>query len=218
MKRLILIALFLLLSVLTFSCVKTNPNNLKQPETVEEPLPQISKTLVVPFVDMSKIYGDQAMVKSLLSGDYFKTGKVDRNSSDFMTETLVTLAAESKKFGIIEIASNLYSDVSANDIDSFIQRGKNAGADIVLSGYIYRFEDRVGADYAADSPASVTFNIYVIDVKAENIVRSENFIETQKPLSDNLFGISQFFKRSGKWVTAQDMAYEGLNNILKELK
>lgn len=218
MKRLILIALFLLLSVLTVSCVKTNPNNLKQPEPVEAPLPQISKTLIVPFVDMARIYGDQAIVKSLLSGDYFKTGRVDKDSSDFMTETLITLVKESKKFGIIEIASNRYADISGNDLNSFVQRGKSARADIVLAGYIYRFEDRVGADYAADSPASVTFNIYVIDVKAEKILRSESFIETQKPLSDNLFGISKFFKRAGKWVKAQDMAYEGLDDILKELK
>ena len=218
MKRLILIVLFFLLFFLTVSCFKTDTVNFKQPEPVEEPLPKINKTLIVPFVDMAKIYGGQVIVKSLLNGEYFKTGKVDSDSSDFMTESLITLAKESEKFGIIETASIRYVDVSGNELNFLIERGKASGADIVLAGYIYRFEDRIGADYAAASPASVIFNIYIVDVKAEKILKSRSFSETQKPLSDNLFGISKFLKRAGKWITAKDMAYDGLNNILKELK
>ncbi|MBW1649666.1 MAG: hypothetical protein JRJ44_03105 [Deltaproteobacteria bacterium] len=218
MKKLILIALFLLFFFLTISCFKTDTDNLKQPEFVEEPLPKINKTLIVPFGDMAKVYGEQAIVKSLLNGNYFKTGKVNSDSSDFMTESLITLTKESEKFGIIESDFIGYTDVSGSELASLLRRGKTARADIVLAGYIYRFEDRVGADYAVDSPASVTFHIYIIDVKAEKILKGRSFSETQKPLSDNLFSISKFFKRAGKWVTAKDMAYDGLNNILKELK
>ena len=218
MKKLIVITLFLLLSLLIVSCSKTNSNNLNQSESVEQPLPKINKTLIVPFINMAKIYGEQVIIKSLLSSNYFKTGKVDSNASGFMTESLIKLADEFEKFGIIETDFITYQDVSGAEIVSLVRRGKTAKADIVIAGYIYRFEDRIGADYAADSPASVTFNIYVIDVKAEKVLKSASFSETQKPLTDNLFSIGKFFKRGGKWVTAQNMAYEELSNILEELK
>ena len=218
MKKFILISLFLSLSLITVSCFKTDQKKLRNSQPQEEPLPKIDKTLIVPFVNMTKIYGTNKIVKSLISGNYFKTGNIDANAADFMTRSLTELAQKSKKFGIIKNASEIYGAPAENELKTLIKQGKAANADIVLAGYIYKFKDRNGADYAADTPASVTFNIYVIDVTKEKILKSKSVVETQQSLTDNILTIKKFLKRSGKWITAKEMAYEELNEMLKELK
>jgi hypothetical protein len=44
-----------------------------------------------------------------------------------------------------------------------------------------------------------------------------SFDETQQPLFENLFNLSAFFKRKGKWITAEELAFSGLEKVLETL-
>jgi hypothetical protein len=85
----------------------------------------------------------------------------------------------------------------------------------VIVGYLFRFEDRVGSNYAASKPASVAFDLHLIDVSTGKIVWTGGFDETQQALSDNLFNLDLFIERGGTWVAADRMAEEGLEVLLE---
>ena len=96
-----------------------------------------------------------------------------------------------------------------------IEAGRFANADLVLAGYLYRFKQRVGTGYAVESPASVAFSIHLINISDGRILWSGYFDETQHSLSDNLLEIGSFFKRGAKWITSEEMAVSGLEELLK---
>ena len=89
------------------------------------------------------------------------------------------------------------------------------GADAVLAGKIYRFIERDGTGLSAKTPASVAFELDLIRVSDGRVVWSGHFDETQKSLFENLFQWNTFWQRKGMWITAEQMATEGLNRTFE---
>jgi hypothetical protein len=87
---------------------------------------------------------------------------------------------------------------------------------MVFQGYLYRFKKRIGKNYSAESSASVAFDLYLIDCRAQEIIWSGYFDETQQALTDDLRFIGTFFRRGGRWITAEEMAREAMNAMFKE--
>jgi hypothetical protein len=56
-----------------------------------------------------------------------------------------------------------------------------------------------------------------MDVQGQSLVSRYHFEETQQTLADNLLEFSKFVERKGKWITAEDLAREGLYQGIKEL-
>jgi TolB-like protein len=101
--------------------------------------------------------------------------------------------------------------------DQVIETGNALGAQIVLAGYIYRFRERVGTKYSAESPASAAFDIHLVDVASGRILWTGRFDETQRSLSENLFNIKTFFRRKGGWITVEKMAFSALEDMIQKL-
>jgi hypothetical protein len=97
-----------------------------------------------------------------------------------------------------------------------IAMGQKLAVDAVLVGFVYRFRERVGKGFSAESPASVAFDLHLIRVMDGRTVWSANFDETQQTLGQNLFQLGTFLTRGGRWITAEDMASGGLNDIMNE--
>ena len=100
-----------------------------------------------------------------------------------------------------------------SDRNIAVKAGLSLDVDAVVLGYIYRFSQRVGTRYSAEFPASVAFDIYLIDVETGRILWRGNFDETQRPLSEDLFQVGTFIKRKGGWITAKEMAHSALDKI-----
>jgi hypothetical protein len=95
------------------------------------------------------------------------------------------------------------------------QVGAELGADGVIVGYVFRFRERQGYPYSAEKPASVAFDIHLVRVSDGAVVWQAAFDKTQSSLMENMFLISSFYKRGGKWVTAGQLADEGVTEMLK---
>ena len=95
--------------------------------------------------------------------------------------------------------------------------GELVYADAVLSGRIIRFRERVGEDWGVQSPASVAFVLDLWDVKRGDLIWSGQFDETQKPLIQNLFSISEFTQRGARWLTAEELTHEGVKKAVNQL-
>jgi hypothetical protein len=152
-------------------------------------------------------------------------GAVAASADEFLTQQLLILMKKQavrpslladRDTGLIAEHLSGHTRISS-EIEFLVAVGLNYGADIVMAGYLYRFKERIGNNYAAESPASVAFSLFLFDVHARRLIWARHFDETQKPLSDNLFKISDFIKRKGRWVSAQELALMGLAEMVNAL-
>jgi hypothetical protein len=102
-------------------------------------------------------------------------------------------------------------------IPSSIQLGKELNVDFILVGFLFRFEERIGSSLGVEKPASVGFDVHLFRLRDERMVWGGKFDETQRPLSENLFKIGSFFRRKAHWLTAEELASVGMDEILKKL-
>ena len=97
------------------------------------------------------------------------------------------------------------------------QLGEMVYADAVMIGRVRRFRERVGDEWGAKSPASVGFVLELHDVRRGDIVWSASFDETQKSLSENIFAIGDIGARGVRWLTAEQLAQEGVKKAVAQL-
>ena len=183
----------------------------------------IKKILILPFKDMASVFGEGVNGRCPVCGKVFTTGEVAKDASDILTENLFDLLKDRKDFELIPSsqAQGVMARLLAGSKQELQERelqleiGRALNADAIFVGYIYRFRERVGGKYSVELPASVAFDIHLIRTVDGRILWSAHLDETQRPLSDNLFGLSLFLRRKAKWVTAKEMAISGLKDMLK---
>ena len=98
-----------------------------------------------------------------------------------------------------------------------LKLGHDVSADGVLYGTVERYQERVGMDYSAASPASVSFSLKFVDLKSQQVVWTAKFAKSQAALSQNLFDLANFVQRSGRWVRAHEIAAEGAKEAVADL-
>ncbi len=171
------------------------------------------KILVLPFRDMTMIYGQDASVRCPVCGRVFITGRVPVDAAERLTNSLVSNLKSRKKYKIV--TSSLVSEEQTfSERKLIVKKGREYKVDAVIAGYIYRYKERVGNRYSVKSPASVAFGIHLISTKGGRIIWSGHFDETQRSLSENLFKLKKFIKRKASWITADEMATNGFEDIL----
>ncbi len=87
-------------------------------------------------------------------------------------------------------------------------------SDSVLMGWVFRYRERVGNAWGARQPASVAFVALLFDGGDGQLLWRGRFDETQKPLSEDMMGLSSFVQRGGRWVTARELAADGVSRVL----
>ena len=89
-------------------------------------------------------------------------------------------------------------------------------ADLLLVPQVTYWSERVGSTSGVDKPASVALDFYLIDTRAERMIRTR-YEETQESLMENLLSAKKFANRGGQWVTATRLASDGIEEKLMEL-
>lgn len=214
-----LFKLILLTSVIFLSACRAD-NIVKEEPSVMAGMENI---LILPFKDMSVVFGENANARCPVCGKVFTTGEVVESAADVLTEHMFNLLKDRKDIELIPSsqAQGVMSILLAEnkkerqERDLLVKIGRALNADAVFTGYIYRFKERVGGKYSADLPASVAFDIHLVRVVDGRLLWSGHFDETQRPLSDDLFGLSTFLQRRARWITAEEMAISGLDDMFK---
>jgi hypothetical protein len=180
----------------------------------------IKSILVLPFDDLAKIYGEAGLIKCPLCDYYFEAGPVPPNALDWLSERLVGILGQQSTAVLITHGRSFNQSKPASSTGMLTERklvaqaGRSIKTDAVLTGYIYRYEERVGTPYAASQPASVAFSIHLIRSADGADVWFGYVDETQQTLSENLFNVALFWQRKGRWVSADEMAEAGLTELL----
>lgn len=104
-----------------------------------------------------------------------------------------------------------------NALVTWAERARTAGADMIVVPHVITMQERVGGKAGVVSAASVNEDFYLIDAREPvTLVMRSHFAEEQKPLASDITKIGTFFKRGGGWVTAQELAAEGMDKAVKE--
>jgi len=183
----------------------------------------VENILILPLADLTQIYGVAGMIKCPLCANYFEAGHVPKIAGQILTEELISHVNNHTRFGIVSNyrAKSGLMDPAALDQRIYDERGylirtgRTAQADAVLTGYVYRFEQRVGYRFSAEAPASVAFSVHMIRVSDGQNLWYGYYDETQAALNDNLFELKTFIDRRASWITAEELAISGLQKILK---
>jgi len=193
---------------------------LKGTKTTSTP-PAFKNILVIPFKDMAHVHGEDVTVRCQLCGRLFTTGKVVPGANRFLTDQSITILERHKNIHLIPsskaqgVFARLLSTMEKEmpELEMIVEIGRSLGADAVLVGYVYRFKERQGSTYSVGTPASVAFDIDLVSVNNGRIIWYGRYNETQKALTDDLFQFGKFIKRKGRWVTAWEMAVNGLEDV-----
>ena len=101
------------------------------------------------------------------------------------------------------------------DSNLYLRIGESLSADAFLAGYIWRWKERKGAEFAVEFPASVDFDLYLIRLDDKAIVWKYAYDKTQQSLAENLLDLSTFLRAKGTWLSAFELAELGLEKIVE---
>lgn len=209
----------LLVCILVVGCAHSNPD--PSVETVDE---SRGMTVVLPFVNMVKIYGSNASVRNPITSKVFVTGIIEEKAALDLTNELYRLIGQETKLkwgafqnpqGEQELSPFSPFGMKTDHVKRLQALGRQEGADTIMIGYLYAFRNRSGGDYGVERPSHVVFELVLMKSGSGRIVWQRSFKEIQKSLSEDLLQLKSFIKRRGRWVSAQEMAKGALKEMLQ---
>jgi hypothetical protein len=213
-------ALFCLL--LAWGCHKGT-----KPPTYPSRLHQEIKKVVVTGFRPAMIKGrGPDLVQNPVTGSSFLAEPVSEDAVREMNQLLFAKLMEGKQWTLVSpgqakgvMASIIDGDkkMEISPLEMLKTVGKTFDADAVLTGCIYRWQKRVGSDFSAEKPASVSFDLVLIRPSNGAILWRSHFDKTQKSLFADLFDFDTYVKSSGKWLTAKKLADIGLEKLVLEM-
>lgn len=91
------------------------------------------------------------------------------------------------------------------------------GVDAVLLGEIWRYRERVGSAAGATRPASVGFEIRLVDARDGQLLYEAVFDETQRPVSENVLNAARYPGGGSRWLTAAELSGWGARELARAL-
>jgi len=109
-----------------------------------------------------------------------------------------------------EQRDELEKDMTRCRTSAVVTMCRTKKADAILLYTLQRFTEREGTEYSIVTPATVTFNYKLIHSETGQTLCSGAFDEAQQPLLSDMFQFANKAKRGIKWLSAEELAREGL--------
>jgi hypothetical protein len=213
----IFVALCILLLML-IGCASSTPVRTAA-ETANEPV-ILKKIAVVSFEKLTSDDGSR-VAQCPVSGTVFSTCALPQNAEVIVQDFFLQRLEKSGQFVVIPPYQSdlVYQKVRGENVNAPVAQqlqkaGKLLEADGIVIGYVSCFRERVGYSFSAERPASVTFGVYLIRVSDGDLVWGRIYDKTQQSFSENVFQSSTFFRRGLRWVTAAELAEDGVDEIV----
>ena len=94
---------------------------------------------------------------------------------------------------------------------------RKTSADILFIPQVLTWRDRQGSAAGVTEPAHVRLEFFLLNIKEGNIIGHSVYEVEQQGLTEHLLNVGDFFKRQGKWVTAEELAREAMIKAVKDL-
>lgn len=138
-------------------------------------------------------------------------------SDMLMTKTNRIYGGADSRVRCQEIATANHQQSPSTALNYWAAVGQCMQVDFLLVPQMLDIQARTGGEMGTDVPAGVVMDFFLIETKSPRLISRSHFAETQESLSSNLWEFSTWMKRKGKWVTAPQLAQEGMQNAIKEL-
>ena len=99
----------------------------------------------------------------------------------------------------------------------WVEYARKTSADILFIPQVLTWRDRQGSAAGVTEPAHVRLEFFLLNIKEGNIIGHSVYEDEQQGLTENLLNVGDFFKRQGKWVTAEELAREAMIKAVKDL-
>jgi len=206
-------------SIFLFSCAPQSPTM-----TLAGADGQYTRIAVMPFQNTTP----EDVASKVLFHDTGMVDQEDANTAENIVATsFIDRLSQNEKIDVIPVADTrkLYRRIttermsegtsSGTEKDRIMRIGEELKADAIVVGYIYRFRERDGTPYAVQKPASVAYEIKLLDGKTGAPVWHGTFDKTQRSLMENLFQLPAFIRGKGQWVTVKELTDEGMEQLFQ---
>ncbi|MCI0455292.1 MAG: hypothetical protein L0Y68_09910 [Candidatus Dadabacteria bacterium] len=165
---------------------------------------EIKKIALVPFSSDTEVTpGKEQYVTDVLYNELI---------SKILKVNIVPLESSTSEFTRVEAE---YPELPDREVA--LKVGNNLGAQAVIIGRIVAYSEREGGELGVSSPASVAFSVDLLSTANGEKIWENYFAETQRPLFENVVEVGKFFKRKGRWISADELAKEGVIEVVDEL-
>jgi hypothetical protein len=182
------------------------------------------RVAVLPFATVQPDAPGSSTACSPLTGAVYSCGvdqKLNSEAEAVLEDQLLSILSQHAAFDVVPPAQAgpvfqrlRREQMGQNLAQAVAATGRKLGVEAVLVGHIYRFRQRVGGAASAETPASVAFDLAMVRVADAQVLWKNSFDETQKSLSENLFNIEQYMKTGLRWLTAQELARVGMDQLM----
>lgn len=214
LKLALLISLFLFVS----SACTLGPGNLAINQASDLGRRELRRIAILP-VDAPPVSREPAT--PLASAQAVKARAAERAAGSIMTALLYRTVSGLQPWQLVSEREVKEVEPGISGEGGQAERARKLGelvyADAVLFGRVLHFRERVGEELGVESPASVSFVLYLLDVKRGDIVWSARFDETQRALTEDVLAVGKFAQRGARWLTAEELAQEGVRDALESL-
>ncbi len=180
---------------------------------------------VLPFRTVAPDRKGATTACSPLTGAVYACG-VDKNLNSeaeaVLLDRLLSILSQRADFEVVPpsvaapVFQRLRREAMGQDLAKAVaETGRKLGAEAVLIGHLYRFRQREGGAASAENPASVAFDLAMVRVSDARVIWKNSFDETQQSLSENLLNIEQYLKTGLRWLTAQELARLGMDQLMQ---
>jgi hypothetical protein len=184
--------------------------------------PAKKRLLLVPFEIEKSDRSD--IIRCRACGNILGAGVVEGDPSPILTRMVWDLLTDqAKEYELIDpgLAEGVYQAHLAKKIDQDLLAemraiGRDLKADGVLWGGVFRYQNRKGSSYGVQTPASVSLDLHLLRVKDGAVVWKPQYNQTQKSLSEDLFQLGEVSRRGLRWLTAEELAKSGLDELFKK--
>ena len=213
------IPLFLFLGfVLFFSPGCSSRKPVQKPS---EPI-ELGDVLVMPFQNLHQTCGIDISFRCPFVGTTYEVSEIKEGAVEYLTDNLFARLQQREELSLIDPGQGLgarstvmsKSSRELSEKELILETARTAGAESVIVGRVFRYRERIGTAYSVESPASVAFDLLLIRVADGQLLWVGRFNETQEALFDNVFRLSLFIKRSGRWLTANELADSGMEEVI----
>ncbi len=181
------------------------------------------KIAIVPFENFGKVDPSVRIAQCPISGASFRSCKIPGDPERKLEQCLVDELSSSARYIFLPPCkmSLLYGEVCADmpagsQVERLQKLGSKVGADGVIVGHLFFYQERKGFDYSAEMPASVAFCVHLIRTEDGLSVWHRVFDKTQSSLTENMLDLIPFLRGGGKWMTAEEFSCQGMRDILRD--
>ena len=210
-------------SILVLTVLDGSSCQLQQVPPEDKPAVPVFNTIaVVGFRPALSSSQDPGLVRSPISGAVFTAEPVSEAIAEELSNLLFEKLTKDSHHQWVSPreASAAFSQLASSnptltDRDIYVRIGKALSADGVLGGHVYRWRERQGTEYGVNRPASLAFDLYLMNAGNGMILWKARFDKTQISLSENLLDLQTFLKARGRWMTADELAEIGLTDFVE---